>query len=134
GGLDRRWRKKAVDALELTGAERLLDVCTGTGDVAIAAASRRARGAGQVVGVDFSGAMLRVGLDKVRRASLASRVGLAQGDATNLPLPDRSFDAAIVAFGIRNVVDLDGACRELRRVLPPGGRLAIREFGVPAKA
>jgi len=130
-GMDRRWRRRAIDALKLTGSERLLDVCTGTGDVAIAAANRRSGGAGRVVGVDFSGAMLRIGLEKVRRASLESRVSLAQGDATKLPLSDRSFDAAIVAFGIRNVVDLDGACRELHRVLGPGGRLAILEFGVP---
>jgi demethylmenaquinone methyltransferase/2-methoxy-6-polyprenyl-1,4-benzoquinol methylase len=131
GGLDARWRRKAVDGLELTGKERLLDVCTGTGDVAIAAAARPSGGADQVVGVDFSGAMLRIGLDKVRRAALESRVRLAQGDATQLPLPDGSFDAAIVAFGIRNVVDLDGACGELYRVLRPGGRLAILEFGMP---
>jgi demethylmenaquinone methyltransferase/2-methoxy-6-polyprenyl-1,4-benzoquinol methylase len=130
-GMDRHWRRRAIDALRLTGTERLLDVCTGTGDVAIAAAARSTGGAGEVVGVDFAGAMLKIGLDKVRRASLDSRVHLAQGDATQLPLPDRSFDAAVVAFGIRNVVDLDGACRELRRVLRPGGRLAILEFGVP---
>ena len=130
-GMDKRWRRRAIDGLALTGKERLLDVCTGTADVAIAAASRESRGAGSVVGVDFSGEMLRIGLDKVRRRSLESRVRLAQGDATNLPLPDRSFDAAIVAFGIRNVNDLDGACRELLRVLAPGGRLAILEFGVP---
>ena len=131
GGMDRRWRKRAIDGLALTGKERLLDVCTGTGDVAIAAARRQSGGAGQVVGVDFSGAMLRIGLDKVRRASLDSKVSLAQGDATKLPLPDRSFDAAIVAFGIRNVADLDGGCRELLRVLRPGGRVAVLEFGVP---
>ena len=130
-GMDYRWRKRAIDALKLTGKERVLDVCTGTGDVAIAAAARTTRGAGTVVGVDFAGAMLKIGLDKVRRASLDSRVHLAQGDATRLPLPDRSFDAAIVAFGIRNVVDLDGACRELLRVLRPGGRVAILEFGMP---
>ena len=130
-GLDARWRRKAVDGLELTGKERLLDVCTGTGDVAIAAAARQSGGADQVVGVDFSGAMLRIGLDKIKRAALESRVRLAQGDATQLPLPDGSFDAAIVAFGIRNVVDLDGACSELHRVLRSGGRLAILEFGMP---
>jgi demethylmenaquinone methyltransferase/2-methoxy-6-polyprenyl-1,4-benzoquinol methylase len=131
GGMDTWWRRRAVDALRLTGTERVLDVCTGTGDVAIAAARRKRRGAGEVIGVDFSGEMLKIGLDKVRRASLESRVRLAQGDATRLPLPDASCDAAIVAFGIRNVVDLDGACRELHRTLKPGGRLAILEFGVP---
>src|SRR5204863_9826348 len=131
GGMDKWWRRRAVDGLQLTGRERLLDVCTGTADVAIAAARRTSGGAGEVLGVDFSGEMLKIGLEKVRRASLNSRVRLAQGDATNLPVADQSFDAAIVAFGIRNVVDLDGACRELHRALRPGGRLAILEFGVP---
>ncbi len=127
-GLDRGWRRRAVRALALTGTERVLDVCTGTGDLAIATA-RHAR---QVVGVDFSWEMLRLGLDKVRAASLGRRVALARGDAMRLPFPDASFDAATIAFGIRNVVDPVRAAAELRRVLRPGGRLAILEFGLPA--
>ncbi len=130
-GFDRRWRRRAVDALGLTGAERVLDVCTGTADLAMEAVSRASGGAGQVVGVDFSGAMLEIGLGKVRRASLASRIHLVRGDATRLPLAGASFDAAMVAFGIRNVVDVGAGCRELHRVLRPGGRLAILEFGIP---
>ena len=81
--------------------------------------------------MDFAIEMLRLGLDKIRRRGLEGRVGLAQGDATCLPLPDGSFDAAMVAFGIRNVVDPVAGCRELHRVLRPGGRLAILEFGMP---
>jgi demethylmenaquinone methyltransferase/2-methoxy-6-polyprenyl-1,4-benzoquinol methylase len=130
-GLDRRWRRRAVRELRLTGAERVLDVCTGTADLAIAASSGAGGRAQQVVGVDFSAAMLDIARDKVRRAALESRVHLVRGDATAVPLGDRSCDAAMVAFGIRNVVDLDHGIAELYRVLRPGGRLAILEFGMP---
>ena len=130
-GLDKRWRRRAVRELRLTGSERVLDICTGTADLAIEAAAQTAGSAGPIVGVDFSGAMLGIGLDKVRRASLLHRVHLVRGDATRLPLGDASFDAAMVAFGIRNVADLNAGLAELRRCLRPGGRLAILEFGMP---
>lgn len=130
GGLDRYWRRRAINTLALTGAERLLDVCTGTADVAIGAA-RRPRGAARVLGVDFSGAMLTYGWDKVRRANLTSRVALVRGDAMALPVADASVDAVTIAFGIRNVQRPDVACAELYRALRPGGRLAILEFGLP---
>ena len=129
-GLDRYWRRRAIQSLGLTGRETLVDVCTGTADVALAGA-RRANGARRVVGIDFAGEMLRYGLAKVRRAGLAARITLARGDAARLPLKDASSDAATIAFGIRNVQDPTGACRELLRVLRPGGRLAILEFGLP---
>ena len=130
-GMDKRWRRRAVRELRLTGTERVLDVCTGTADLALEAATHANGAARNVVGVDFAFEMLRIGQDKVRRGGLAGRVGLAQGDATRLPLPDASFDAAMIAFGIRNVVDPLAGCRELHRVLRPGGRLAILEFGMP---
>lgn len=130
-GLDRRWRRRAVDELGLTGAERVLDVCSGTADLAIEAAARPSGGAAEVLGVDFAGAMLQIGLDKIRRGSLTGRVRLARGDATRLPVADEAFDAAMVAFGLRNVVDLAGGCAELYRALRPGGRLAVLEFGMP---
>jgi demethylmenaquinone methyltransferase/2-methoxy-6-polyprenyl-1,4-benzoquinol methylase len=130
-GLDRRWRRRAVRALQLTGRERLLDVCTGTGDVAIEAALSTAGRAAAVVGIDFSSEMLKFAAAKIRSASLSRRVTLARGDATRLPLRDGTVDAATVAFGIRNVVDPALACRELHRVLRSGGRLAILEFGAP---
>jgi len=130
GGLDRYWRWRAISSLQLTGRERLLDVCTGTADVAIGAA-RRSEGAARVVGVDFSGAMLAHGLPKVRDASLTARVHLIRGDAMNLPVANESVHAATIAFGIRNVMQPEAACRELTRVLRPGGRIAILEFGTP---
>jgi demethylmenaquinone methyltransferase / 2-methoxy-6-polyprenyl-1,4-benzoquinol methylase len=128
GGLDRYWRRRAIASLGLTGRERLLDVCTGTADVAIGSARR---GAARVVGVDFSGAMLTHGLEKVKKGSLGSRIQLVRGDAMNLPVASQSVHAATIAFGIRNVMQPDVACRELARVLRPGGRLAILEFGTP---
>ena len=130
-GMDRRWRRRAIRELRLTGSERLLDVCTGTGDLAIEAATHRAGSAGTVVGLDFAGAMLRIGRDKISAAGLQKRVVLARADAMQLPISDRSFDAATIAFGIRNVADPLAGCRELHRILRPGGRAAILEFGMP---
>ena len=130
-GIDRHWRRQAVRSPCLSGSERVLDLCTGTGDLAIALRTDRP-GAAQVVGVDFAGAMLAVGLDKLRRRSLADRVHLVRGDATRVPIPDGSVDAVTVAFGIRNVEDTAAACREMLRVLVAGGRLAILEFAVPS--
>ena len=129
GGLDRYWRRRAIATLQLTGSERLLDVCTGTADVAIGAARG---GAARVVGVDFSGAMLTHGLEKVRRSALGPRVSLVRGDAMSLPVASSSVDAAAIAFGIRNVQQPEMACQELLRVLRPGGRIAILEFGTPS--
>jgi demethylmenaquinone methyltransferase/2-methoxy-6-polyprenyl-1,4-benzoquinol methylase len=129
-GLDRYWRRRAIQSLRFTGHETLLDVCTGTGDVALAAARAR-NGAGRVVGVDFAGAMLTRALDKAVQARLLGRVHLVRGDATEIPLPANAVDGATIAFGIRNVARPEVACRELLRTLKPGGRLAILEFGLP---
>jgi demethylmenaquinone methyltransferase/2-methoxy-6-polyprenyl-1,4-benzoquinol methylase len=131
-GLDRRWRRRAVEALQLTGRERVLDMCTGTADLAIAAVTGQAGRAREVVGVDFSSEMLRHGLAKTRAANLQSQIRLVRGDATRVPLPDAACDGATVAFGIRNVADADAACREFRRVLRPGGTLVVLEFGAPS--
>jgi demethylmenaquinone methyltransferase / 2-methoxy-6-polyprenyl-1,4-benzoquinol methylase len=129
-GIDRRWRKRAIRSLALTGHERVLDLCTGTADLAIAAVCATPAAA-RVVGVDFAGVMLRVGREKLRRARLDDRVTLVRGDATRIPVADGSVDAVTIAFGIRNVDETAVACAEIRRVLKPGGRLAILEFAVP---
>lgn len=127
-GIDRRWRAQAIRALELTGRETVVDVCTGTADVALEA---RKGGAARVLGVDFAGAMLVLGLRKLRAAREDGRVTLVRGDAMRLPVADSSADAVTIAFGIRNVERPEIACREIARVLRPGGRLAILEFSVP---
>jgi demethylmenaquinone methyltransferase/2-methoxy-6-polyprenyl-1,4-benzoquinol methylase len=128
-GMDRGWRDRAVDALALPANAKVLDLCTGTGDLAIATV-HRTTGA-TVVGIDFAGEMLRLALAKTRDASLDGRIRLVRGDATSIPLADRSCDAATIAFGIRNVAEPQRALAELARVLKPGGRLAILEFGQP---
>jgi demethylmenaquinone methyltransferase / 2-methoxy-6-polyprenyl-1,4-benzoquinol methylase len=125
-GIDKRWRKRAIASLRLTGRETLIDVCTGTADVAL-----EATGAARVVGVDFAGAMLALGLRKIHAAGQVKRIVLVRGDAMRLPARDRTADAATVAFGIRNVQKPEVACTEMARVLRAGGRLAILEFGVP---
>lgn len=129
-GLDRVWRRRAIASLGLTGRERVLDVCAGTADVSIGAALAQP-GGHRVVGVDFAGAMLAKGRDKIVAAGVSERVQLVRGDAMNLPVADASVDALTIAFGIRNVQVTDAACREMLRVLRPGGRLAILEFGLP---
>ncbi len=117
-GLDRRWRAETV-AQAVRHGDRVLDACCGTGDLAVAALRA---GAGEVVGLDFSDAML----ERARRKAPA--IEWVQGDVLELPFPDASFDVATVGFGVRNVEELERALRELRRVLRPGGRLAILEI------
>ena len=128
-GMDRRWRVRAIEALALPPGTRVLDLCTGTGDLAIAAT--RLIAPVSVVGVDFSGEMLRLALAKLRDLGLAATVRLIRADAARLPLPDASCDAATIGFGIRNVAEPARALAELARVIRPGGRLAILEFGQP---
>jgi demethylmenaquinone methyltransferase / 2-methoxy-6-polyprenyl-1,4-benzoquinol methylase len=128
-GLDRRWRNVAVDALALKADSRVLDLCTGTGDLALAIIHRSP--AASVVGVDFAGRMLQLGLEKVRAAGLANRIKLVRGDATRIPIADSSCDAATIAFGIRNVAEPERALAEVARAVAQGGRLAILEFGRP---
>jgi demethylmenaquinone methyltransferase/2-methoxy-6-polyprenyl-1,4-benzoquinol methylase len=135
-GIDRRWRRRMIASLRLTGRETLVDVCTGTADVALEArrggGARLSGTAARVIGVDFAAAMLALGLQKVRSAGEDRHVALVRGDAMRMPACDSCADAATVAFGVRNVAAADVACRELARVLRPGGRLAILEFGVPS--
>lgn len=129
-GIDQRWRKKAIRSLRLSGRERVLDLCTGTADLAIAALDA-APGAARVVGVDFAGEMLRVGLQKSRTRDLSRRLTLVRGDAANIPAASGSMNAVTVAFGIRNVQNTQQACNEIFRVLAPGGRVAVLEFAIP---
>jgi demethylmenaquinone methyltransferase / 2-methoxy-6-polyprenyl-1,4-benzoquinol methylase len=129
-GIDRRWRKRAIRSLELTGTERVLDLCTGTADLAIAALDAQP-GAARVLGVDFAAAMLNVGTAKLRERHLDRSITLVRGDASRIPVATASVDAVTVAFGIRNVEHTAVACAEIFRALVPGGRLAILEFAMP---
>ena len=122
-GLDRSWRRLAVEAVVQPG-DRVLDACCGTGDLALAAE----REGGIVTGLDFSAEMLA----RARRKE--SAVTWVEGDALALPFPDGDFDVVTVGFGIRNVADLEAGLRELRRVLHPGGRLAVLEITQPRGA
>ena len=128
-GMDRRWRNRAIEALALPPGTRILDLCTGTADLAIAATDLVAPVS--VVGIDFSSGMLRLGLAKVRGLHLERAIRLVRGDAARIPLTDASCDAATIGFGIRNVAEPGRALAEIARVLRPGGRLAILEFGQP---
>jgi SAM-dependent methyltransferase len=106
-GLDQRWRRRAVDALALGTGTRVIDLCAGTADVALAIAARHTEAS--VVGVDFSGAMLAIGLRKVRAAGLERRIRLVLGDAAEIPVASASCDGATIAFGIRNVAEPERA-------------------------
>ena len=120
-GLDRRWRERTAERVVHPG-DRVLDAACGTGDLALA---DLLAGAGQVVGVDFSEPML------ARARQKSGAIEWVRGDLSRLPFPAAGFQAATVGFGLRNVPDLDGALRELRRVLEPGGTLGILEITRP---
>jgi demethylmenaquinone methyltransferase/2-methoxy-6-polyprenyl-1,4-benzoquinol methylase len=128
-GLDRGWRARAVEALALGEAANVLDVATGTGDLALAIANRH-RDA-RVVGVDPSTGMLDIARRKARSASLGSRVDFVTGDAQALTFADATFDGATIAFGIRNVPDRSLGLREMHRVLRRGSRLVVLELAEP---
>jgi demethylmenaquinone methyltransferase/2-methoxy-6-polyprenyl-1,4-benzoquinol methylase len=129
-GLDKTWRERAVRELNLTGTETVLDLCTGTGDLALAMFGHPPS-ARSVIGVDFSGAMLLLAKEKVERVGAGRVIALARGDATHIPLRDSSVDAVTIAFGIRNVEQPEQAFREIARVLKKSGKLAILEFSLP---
>ncbi|HYH98241.1 bifunctional demethylmenaquinone methyltransferase/2-methoxy-6-polyprenyl-1,4-benzoquinol methylase UbiE [Hyalangium sp.] len=128
-GIDQRWRNKTVDALELKPGARVLDLATGTADLALKVLRRHPETT--VVGVDPSVGMLEIGKQKVAAAGLAGKCELQVGDAQELPFPDRSFDGLCMAFGIRNVPDRLRALREMARVTKPDGRIAILELSEP---
>lgn len=127
--IDRIWRRRVVNEVRRAKPRRILDVATGTGDLAIALA-RRIRDV-QVMGVDLSEAMLAVARRKVEARGLDNRIVLERGDAEHLDVADASVDAATVAFGVRNFGDLAAGLRELARTIKPGGKVVILEFSRP---
>jgi demethylmenaquinone methyltransferase/2-methoxy-6-polyprenyl-1,4-benzoquinol methylase len=128
-GVDQRWRRRAVRALELPDDGHALDLATGTADLAIRIA--RTHPGTTVIGVDPSVGMLDVGRDKVTASGLDERVSLEVGDAQSLPFDDDDFDGTTIAFGIRNVPDRAAALREMARVTRPGGRVVVLELSEP---
>lgn len=128
-GIDRFWRKKAIEILAETQPQQVLDVATGTADVAIQTA-KNIPGA-HITGVDIAPLMLEIGRKKIQREGLAGRIELRDGDAENLPFEDNIFDAVTVAYGVRNFEDLDAGLREIYRVLVKNGRLVVVEFSKP---
>jgi len=130
-GIDRRWRRRAIDTLALRGGETILDVCCGTADLALAAVRRASAQPRLVVGFDFAPRMLEIAQRKIAVARLTREIRLMRADAQQLPVAPASADALTVGFGIRNVLDPRAALAEFARVLKPGGRVAILEFGEP---
>lgn len=127
--IDRLWRRRVVRIVRGFGAKRILDVATGTGDLAIALA-RGVRDS-RILAVDISEQMLGIAQSKISARGLDERITLALGDAEHLELADSTADAATVAFGVRNFENIDAGLRELHRVLKGGGRLAVLEFSTP---
>ena len=128
-GIDRSWRRKVVRRVKSLGAHRILDVATGTGDLALMMA--RACPAATIEGIDLSEQMLAIGQQKVELAGLEQRIFLSQGDAESLSIENDSYDCVTVAFGVRNFEDIDRGMAEIWRVLRPGGRVFVLEFGLP---
>ncbi|MFM7194736.1 MAG: bifunctional demethylmenaquinone methyltransferase/2-methoxy-6-polyprenyl-1,4-benzoquinol methylase UbiE [Bacteroidota bacterium] len=127
-GIDRIWRRKAINHLRPFKPATILDVATGTADFAIAAGTLPGA---TVTGVDISEGMLEAGRKKIRDLKLDQRITLQSGDSENLPFGDNYFDAVIVAFGVRNFEDLDRGLREINRVLKPGGNFVVLEISEP---
>ncbi len=127
--VDRWWRRQTVRTLRPRPNDRILDVCTGTGDLALAFA-RFLRGQATIVGTDFCPEMLEIARTKV---PAGRSMEFCQADTQSLPFADNSFDIVTVAFGLRNVEDTDRGLRELTRVCRPGGRVGILEFSTPRR-
>lgn len=129
-GIDIKWRKKAVQLVANTNPNIILDIATGTGDLAINLAETNAE---KIIGLDISEGMLNVGKEKILNKSLQDRIEMVVGDSENLPFEDNTFDAITVGFGIRNFETLEKGLVEILRVLKPGGIFVILETSVPTK-
>ncbi len=129
-GIDRRWRKKAVSLVKFREGARILDVATGTGDVALEIA-RSTPANVKITGADFCKEMVDLGQIKVAQSPYADRIDFKVAPCEDLPFPNETFDSITIAFGIRNVVDRKLGLAEMWRVLRPGGRMIILEFSTP---
>lgn len=129
-GIDVKWRKKVVKLVKEQQPKMILDIATGTGDLAIAMADTDAE---KIVGLDISSGMLDIGKEKINKKGLSSKIEMVLGDSENMPFEDNTFDAITVAFGVRNFENLKNGLKEILRVLKPGGVFVILETSVPTK-
>lgn len=128
-GIDISWRKKAIQQLKKNNPKQILDVATGTADVAIM--MTKILEADKITGIDISNGMLEVGRAKISKLMLSKKIELYNGDSEAINFNDNSFDAVTVAFGVRNFQNLEKGLTEIRRVLKPGGKLVVLEFSQP---
>lgn len=129
-GIDVKWRKKVVKLVKDTNPETILDIATGTGDLAINLSETNAN---KIIGLDISDGMLEVGRQKIKKKELNTTIEMILGDSEDLPFKDNTFDAITVAFGVRNFEHLDKGLAEILRVLKPNGIFVILETSVPTK-
>jgi len=127
-GIDIIWRKKTIKSIKSVQPKVILDVATGTGDLAIETTKLNPD---KIIGLDLSQKMLDLGIEKVKQKKLEHIISFVKGDSENLPFENNSFDAITVAYGVRNFENLDAGLSEMFRVLKPGGRLAVLEFSKP---
>lgn len=128
-GIDVKWRKKAILQLKGLQPKKILDVATGTADLAIMASSLL--NTEKITGIDISNGMLEIGKKKIEKLGLQDKIKLLYGDSETINFPDNSFDAVMVAFGVRNFEHLERGLDEIKRVLKPGGKLVVLEFSKP---
>ncbi len=130
-GVDVYWRRRAMRELKALKPNLILDVATGTGDLAIQAI--KSLNPEKVIGVDISAGMMDIGRKKIEEKGLSNRIELRRGDSENLPFEENKFDAVIVAFGVRNFENLEKGLAEMLRVVKPGGKVVVLEFSKPEK-
>jgi demethylmenaquinone methyltransferase/2-methoxy-6-polyprenyl-1,4-benzoquinol methylase len=128
-GIDKGWRKKAISYLKPLAPKKILDVATGTGDLALEAMKLNPD---QIIGLDIAEQMLVYGREKIAAKGWSDKIQMIKGDSEELPFADNNFDAITVAFGVRNFQNLAKGLKEMNRVLKPGGRLVVLEFSKPA--
>ncbi|NVK07963.1 MAG: bifunctional demethylmenaquinone methyltransferase/2-methoxy-6-polyprenyl-1,4-benzoquinol methylase UbiE [Tenacibaculum sp.] len=129
-GIDVSWRKKVVKLIGENNPQQILDIATGTGDLALMMSELNPE---KIVGLDISEGMLQVGRQKIAKANLSNKIKMIVGDSENIPFPDNTFDAITVSFGVRNFENLDKGLTEILRVLKPGGKFVVLETSNPTK-
>lgn len=129
-GIDIKWRKKVVKLVAEKNPNTVLDIATGTGDLAINLAKTNAS---KIIGLDISSGMLEIGKEKIKKKKLEQKIDMVLGDSENMPFEDNAFDAITVAFGVRNFETLENGLKEILRVLKPNGIFVILETSMPDK-